>query len=291
MHLIDEAVTLVAGLDEPFEQNFVRKHVEEERAAGHDAEAALYRVFAPKPGAYVDGVAQLIDHRNWESRRDIAEVYATWVSHAYTRKEYGTAAREQFVRRAGELDVVVKNRDNQEHDVFDTDDYFQDFGAMAATARELGGANTKAWVGDSTRPSAPAIRDAADEARRTFRRRAMNPRWIEGMKRHGYKGGSELLKTVHYAFGYDATMGVVEDWMYEGFAEQYLFDADTQEFLREHNPWAMRDMSERLIEAMDRGLWEEPAEGMRERLERLLLDADGEIEGRQEPVTRGGDVG
>lgn len=120
MHLIDDAVRMVAELDEPHDRNFVRKHVDADRAAGRDGDDALYRVFAPKPGAYVDGVAQLIDHRNWETRRDIAEVYANWVSHAYTRKTYGAAAREQFIRRAGELDVVVKNRDNQEHDVFDT---------------------------------------------------------------------------------------------------------------------------------------------------------------------------
>ncbi|GIW17827.1 MAG: cobaltochelatase subunit CobN [Tepidiforma sp.] len=280
MDLVDEAVCTVAALDEPPERNFVRKHVLADLAQGVADDEARYRVFAPPPGAYVDGVAQAVEAGAWETRRDLAEVYAAWVDHAYTRARYGQPARAALIRRASELSVVLKTRDNEEHDVFDTDDYFQDFGAMAALAQELGGARAKAWIGDTTRPWRAAVRGAEDEARRTFRRRVLNPKWLEGMERHGYQGGSEMLKTVEYAFGFDATAGVLEDWMYERLAEAYVLDARRRDLLARHNPWALRDMASRLLEAVRRGMWQAPPAGMEARLESALLEAEGAIEDR-----------
>lgn len=278
--LVDEAVCRAAALDEPPEHNFVRKHVLADVQAGVSMEEALARVFAPRPGAYVDGVAQAVEAGCWETRRDLAEIYAQWVDHAYTRDRYGVPARDALIRRAAELSVVLKTRDNEEHDVFDTDDYFQDFGGMVALAQELGGGRAKAWVGDSTRPWQPGVRSAEEEARRTFRRRVVNPKWLEAMERHGYQGGSEMFKTVDYAFGFDATANVLEDWMYERLAQEYVFDAARREFLERHNPWALRDMAARLLEAARRGMWEAPPGDAVARLEAVLLEAEGAIEDR-----------
>lgn len=278
--LVDEAVCRVAALDEPVEMNYVRKHLLSDLARGVAREEALFRVFAPKPGVYVDGVVQAVETGHWASRRDLAEVYAAWVDHAYTRERWGAAARGALVRRAGEVRVVLKTRDNEEHDVLDTDDYFQDFGAMVLLARELGGAPAKAWVGDSTRPDRPAVRTAEDETLRTFRRRAVNPKWLEGMERHGYQGGSEMLKTLEHAFGMDATLDVLEDWMYERLAGLYVLDGERQAFLREHNPWALRDMAARLLEAARRGMWEQPRRETLAGLEQAMLGAEGALEER-----------
>lgn len=287
MELVDEAVCAVAGLNEPEEMNFVRKHVLADLARGIDAEAALYRVFAPRPGAYVDGVVQAVETGHWQNRRDLAEVYAAWVDHAYTRRRHGAPARDALIRRAGEVGVVLKTRDNEEHDVLDTDDYFQDFGGMVALAQELGGAPAKAWIGDSSRPGTVAVRTAADETLRTFRRRAMNPKWLDGMAPHGYQGASELVKTLDHAFGFDATAGVLEDWMYERFAREYVLDAARQAFLAEHNPWALRDMGQRLLEAAERGLWAAPDPATIAGLREAVLAAEGVLEDRQSETTGG----
>ncbi len=281
MALVDGAVNTVAGLDEPEEMNFVRKHLLADVARGMDSTTALYRVFAPRPGAYVDGVVQAVESGHWQTRRDLAEVYAAWVDHAYAAGRDGVPAREALLRRASEVSVVVKTRDNEEHDVLDTDDYFQDFGGMVALAQELGGAPAKAWIGDSTRPGSVTVRTAAEEALRTFRRRAVNPKWLSGMAAHGYQGGSELLKTLEHAFGFDATAGVLEDWMYERFALEYVLDAGRQALLREHNPWALRDMAQRLLEAVERGMWMAPAKEIVDGLREVLLATEGVLEDRQ----------
>lgn len=288
LELMDEAVTLVAGLPAPPELNFVVKHLRAKLAdvppdaPDHEARraSALYRVFAPKPGAYVDGVAEAVELSHRRTPDDLAATYTTWVGYAYGRHGYGVPARDAFLRRAGELDVAVKNRDNQEHDIFDTDGYFQDHGALVATVRTVRGREPRAYTGDSTVPDRPAVRDLADEARRTVRRRVVSPTRIAGMRRHGYKGVAELLKTADYVFGDDATTGIIEGWMYEDLTDRFVRDPGVQAFLRRHNPWTMRDMVTRLLEATQRDLWERPPEEMRRALETLLLALDGDLEGR-----------
>ena len=102
------------------------------------------------------------------------------------------------------------------------------------------------------------------------------------MKRHGYKGAFEMAATVDYMFGYDATAQVIEDWMYKGVTEQYVLDEETQQFFRKSNPWALKAIVERLLEAMQRGLWEEPSQEMREKLQQLYLELEADLEARQE---------
>ena len=169
-----------------------------------------------------------------------------------------------------------------EHDIFDSDDYLQYHGGMIATVRSLTGRNPKQYLGDSSDPSRPRLRDLQDEARRVFRSRVVNPKWISSMKRHGYKGAFELAATVDYMFGYDATAQVIDDWMYRDVTESYVFDPDTQQFFRESNPWALKGIVERLLEAIQRGLWEEPPEDMKERLQELYLQLEADLEARQE---------
>jgi cobaltochelatase CobN len=274
--LMDDAVSLVARLDEP--KNFVRSHVLEDVAGHGDWRRATTRVFGSKPGAYGAGLLPLIDAGNWRDDKDLAEVYAVWGGYAYGRGLDGRAARDDLERVYRRVQVAAKNVDTREHDIVDSDDYFQYHGGMVAMVRALTGTAPTAVIGDSHIPEAVRTRTLAEETRRVFRARVVNPRWIAAMRRHGYKGAFELAATVDYLFGYDATAGVVEDWMYEGLAASYVFDETVREFMRRSNPWALRGISERLLEAADRGMWAKPDRETLEQLRRVFLQTEGDLE-------------
>jgi cobaltochelatase CobN len=276
IQLLDAAVQQVIALDEPLDQNFPRKHALAERqrlvAAGVDRDAAdhqsCYRIFGCKPGSYGAGILPLIDERNWTGDADFARAYVTWGGYAYTAEEAGVPAHELFQQALSGVQVATKNQDNREHDIFDSDDYLQYHGGMIATIRALTGRNPRRYFGDSSDPHRPRTRDLREEARRVFRSRVVNPKWLESMRRHGYKGALEMAATVDYLFGYDATAQVLDDWMYHTIAETYLRDEEMQEFFAESNPWAWQAISERLLEAAERDLWQDPAQE-----DLLLLEA------------------
>jgi cobaltochelatase CobN len=266
VELIDDAVALVGGLDEPADQNPVRAR------GGDDA-----RVFGPGPGSYGSGLLPAIENRNWRSDEDLAQIYLTWSGWSYRRGAMGVADAEGMRRRFAAIDVAVKNQDNREHDIFDSDDYFQDHGGMVAAVRHLRGSAPLAYFGDSSNPARPKVRSLAEEAARVVRTRVINPRWIEAMQRHGYKGAFEMAATVDYLFGYDATAGVVEDWMYERVTQAYVADPEVRKFFEASNPWALKALAERLLEAAQRGMWDASDEA-----KRTLGDAIVEAEGWEE---------
>jgi cobaltochelatase CobN len=290
--MLDEAVMLAAEAEEdPVDDNYVRQHFLRDREArqrqGMNATEsrrhALYRVFGSKPGTYGVGMLHLMDQRNWQTDEDLARVYITWSGYAYTGADSGVEATSTFAERLKEVSIAVKNQDNREHDIFDSDDYFQEHGGMIACVRALTGRNPLAYFGDSANPDLPTVRTLGEEAARVFRSRVVNPKWIHSVMRHGYKGAFEMAATIDYLFGYDATAQVVQDWMYEGVTHAYLEDPDVRRFLEEKNPWALKSMAERLLEAIQRGLWEEPSEQMTHVLQQLILDTDELLEGRSEP--------
>ncbi|UTM36457.1 cobaltochelatase subunit CobN [Rhodococcus pyridinivorans] len=278
--MLDDAIRMVAALDEPDEQNYVRAHARRDEAEHGDADRAVRRIFGSKPGSYGAGILQLIDSGNWRTDADLAEVYTAWGGFAYGRGLHGVPAADDMRANYRRIAVAAKNTDTREHDIADSDDYFQYHGGMVATVRALTGTDPKAYIGDSTTPDAVRTRSLAEETARVFRARVVNPRWIGAMRRHGYKGAFELAATVDYLFGYDATAGVVEDWMYESLAQNYALDPANQQFLREANPWALRGIVERLTEAADRGLWSEPDPETMNRLQQAYLDVEGDLEDR-----------
>ncbi|MCB5168796.1 cobaltochelatase subunit CobN [Streptomyces bambusae] len=280
--LLDDAVRLAASLDEPAEANFVRAHAQADLAEHGDERRATTRIFGSRPGTYGAGILQLIDSRDWRTDADLAEVYTVWGGYAYGRELNGRPAREEMESAYKRITVAAKNTDTREHDIADSDDYFQYHGGMVATVRALRGTAPEAYIGDSTRPETVRTRTLVEETSRVFRARVVNPKWIEAMRRHGYKGAFELAATVDYLFGYDATTGVVADWMYDKLTQTYVLDPENRAFLQEANPWALHGIAERLLEAESRGMWEKPDAETLEALRQVFLDTEGSLEGEAE---------
>ena len=286
--MLDDAVTLVAGLSgESDERNHVKAHVEADLAVHGDRRRATTRVFGSKPGAYGAGLLPLIDSRDWRGDADLAEVYAVWGGYAYGRGLDGVQARPDMEAAYRRIAVAAKNVDTREHDIADSDDYFQYHGGMVATVRALTGRAPRAYIGDSTRPESVRTRSLGEETARVFRARVVNPKWLAAMRRHGYKGAFELAATVDYLFGYDATTGVVDDWMYEKLTQTYVLDPEQREFFDQSNPWALHGIAERLLEAVDRGMWAQPDPALLAELRQAYLDTEGDLEGGETPAQQG----
>lgn len=263
IEMIDEAAYIVSQLDEDEAVNFVK-------AGGTDDP----RIFGPRPGAYGSGILPLVESGAWTDDSDLASVYLAWGGCSYSRARMGTPAPEAARRRMANIEVAVKNQDNREHDIFDSDDYFQEHGGMVAAIRFLSGRQPKAWFGDSSDPARAKIRTLEEEARRVVRSRVINPKWIDAMREHGYKGAFEMAATVDYLFGYDVTAHVVADWMYERVTKAYVADPRLRKFFQESNPWALKSIVERLLEANARGLWDASQESLLV-LRSAFLESDG----------------
>jgi cobaltochelatase CobN len=285
MHLFDDAVQRVVNLDEPAEHNFVRKHWLAETAAlvdqGCDSDSAQrrasYRVFSSKPGAYGTGLMQLMESSAWRDAGDLAEAVLLWGGWAYSpQSSDGVEAVESFRRKLAGIELVLHNQDNVEQDLFDSSDYFEFHGGLVAAVTSISNTAPRAYFGDSSNPSHPGVRTLQGEALRVYRSRVVNPKWLDAMQRHGYRGGLEMAATVDSLFGFSATAGIVTDWMFEGIAETYA-DGDAQRFLQRDNPWALNVIVERLLEAEQRGLWT-PKPQTLERLRALLLESEAGIE-------------
>ena len=278
--MLDDAVRLVAELDEPDDTNYVRAHTRADLAEHGDERRATTRIFGSKPGSYGAGILQVIESGSWRDDADLAEVYTAWGGFAYGRDLDGAPAADDMRANYKRIKVAAKNIDTREHDIADSDDYFQYHGGMVATVRALTGTEPKAYVGDSTTPDAVRTRTLQEETNRVFRARVVNPRWISAMQRHGYKGAFELAATVDYLFGFDATAGVVHDWMYESLAQEYVLDETNREFMTKSNPWALRGIVEKLHEAKDRGLWESPDPETLAAMQQVYLELEGDLEDR-----------
>ena len=294
IQLIDQAVNAVIVLDESPEQNFVRKHYLAELAARAAAQedraqaerSARYRVFGSKPGTYGAGILPLINEKNWRDEADFAEAYVNWGGYAYTAEQAGVDARPEFRQRLTSVEVALHNQDNREHDIFDSDDYLQFHGGMIATIRSLTGRRPRHYFGDTQNPDRAVVRDLKEEALRVFRSRVVNPKWLESIRRHGYKGALECTATVDYLFGFDATAQIMEDWMYEEVAQRYALDPVMREFFQESNPWALNAVAERLLEAAQRKMWTAPKPEILDALKEAYLQSETALEARGETARR-----
>ncbi len=286
INLLNKITQTVADLPETAAINPLSERVKTEQkllqTRGLDSETARkrssYRVFGSKPGAYGAGIQGLIEAQNWQNDADLARAYLNWSSYAYDGSGKGYAVPETFQQRLKQLQIILHNQDNREHDLLDSDDYYQFQGGMTAAVRSLTGKNPEVYFGDNSRPNNPRVRKLTEEIARVYRSRVINPKWIEGVMRHGYKGAFEMAATVDYLFAYDATANCVADHIYEGVAKAYIFDERVQKFIQAKNPWALRDMSERLLEAHQRGLWQNVATQTLDDLKAIANQAEAQIE-------------
>lgn len=291
MKLYDSAVQAIAALKEPGDSNTIAQNIHKREqelldqgiSAEEAQRQASYRVFGSKPGAYGAGLQGLIDERCWEQKSDLAEAYLNWGGYAYcgdwggNQKGDGVAAPQAFQHQLSQLEAVVQNQDNREHDLLDSDDYYQFQGGMSNAVEVYRGEAPQVYHSDHSNPQKPKIRTLKEELNRVIRSRLLNPKWINAMQEHGYKGAFEMTASVDYLFAYDATTNLIADYQYEKVSDALVFDQQNREFLEQNNPHALEEMAERLLEATQRGLWQEPGE-YSERLQDLLLELDEQQE-------------
>ncbi|HEV2547410.1 MAG TPA: cobaltochelatase subunit CobN [Stellaceae bacterium] len=275
--LVDSVARAVAALDEPAEINPLAARVATDRARleaqgmarDEAARRAGHRVFGSKPGAYGAGLQALIDERLWQDDGDLAEAYLEWGGYAYGAGAQGVAEHALFRERLRDVEAVVQNQDNREHDLLDSDDYYQFEGGLAVTVRHLSGAAPAVYHADHSRPEQPRIRTLEEEVARVVHARVVNPKWLKGVMRHGYKGGFEMAATVDYLFAFAATARAVKDHHFDAVYEAYVEAPEVRGFLEAHNPDALREIAARLGEAIERGLWRPWRNAISEALERL----------------------
>lgn len=283
--LMDRAVLLAASLAENAEDNYVRKHISEdsrimEEKGSPKEEAwreAAYRIFGDAPGTYGAGVAALLEEKNWDSLDDLANVFIRWGGHAYGSKSNGSYKPELFRERLAHMEVTIKNEDNHETNMMSSDDYNAYHGGLIAAVRSCSGKKPHAYEGDSSDRSRIKVRTVEAAAKRIFRTETVNPKFIEGLMQHGYKGAADLSNRVAVSFQWDATSDVMEDWMYEKLSAAYALDPKVQDWMKRVNPWALSRITETLLEAARRGLWQAKEETV-DALEKLYLEVEGEIE-------------
>ena len=283
--LFDTAVQTLAEYEEPGDTNVLRDHIQdsyrqlvENGMAPEQAETqSKFRIFGSKPGSYGAGLQGLIDEGIWKDGTDLAQAYINWGGYSYSKDNFGQAAFASFENRLSQIDIVVQNQDNREHDLLDSDDYYQFQGGMSNAVEILKGAQPVIYHGDHANPADPRIRTLKEELNRVIRSRVTNPKWISAMQEHGYKGAFEMAASVDYIFAYDATTNLIDDYQYEAVTDALILDETNREFMEKSNPNALKEMAERLLEAQQRGLWQEPG-NYRDNLVDTVLNIDNSLE-------------
>ena len=272
---VHQAQSMVAALDEPDELNPLAELTRQGGPQG--------RIYGSAPGAYGAGLQALIDSGAWDSRADLGQAFLSWSQWSYDGAAAPSLDRSGLEQALGRVQVVLHNQDNREHDLLDSDDYYQFQGGLSAAVEEVSGARPQLWFGDHSRPERPRLHRLEKELDKVMRSRMLNPRWIEGMMQHGYKGAFEMGASLDYLFAYDASTDRVPDWCYGALCEQWLSQTKILDFLKGSNPWVLRDMAERLLEASNRGLWTSATKDQLLHLQQLVNSSEAQIE-RGSPI-------
>jgi cobaltochelatase CobN len=261
--LFDRAIRAVGALDEPEDDNPIAARMRTDalqliKDGASEADAAMgagHRIFGSKPGAYGAGLQALIDSGSWSTTADLGKAFLNWGQYAYGAHAAGVPERARFAARLGDVEAVVQNQDNREHDLLDSDDYYQFEGGLVATAESLTGRRPTAYHNDHSRPERPVVRTLSEEISRVVRSRVVNPKWIDGVKRHGYKGAFEIIATVDYMFAFAATTGAVKTHHFDLAFEAFVEDAATRDFIRANNRFGYDELIQKFNEARTRGYW------------------------------------
>jgi cobaltochelatase CobN len=284
--LLDEAIQAVADLDEPPEQNYVRKHALQKMQDNDGTTTwrdATLRIFSSPPGTYSSGVNLAVLASAWKTEADLADIFVVWNGYAYGKDIQGTPAHEQLVSSLSTVAVTFNSTITDEYDLLDCCCFFGTHGGMTAAARQYSGKEVKAYYGDTREPENIEVRDLADEIRRVVRTKLLNPKWIEGMKEHGYKGAADIMRRITHVYGWEASTQEVDDWIFDDIAETFVNDEEMRRFFEENNPYALEEIARRLLEAQQRGLWDADEEVLEE-LKNNYLEVESWLE---DQVTEG----
>ena len=276
--LLAEATFLAASADEDIEMNFVRKHaLEYMQANGCDIETAALRVFSNADGAYGSNLNNAIESGAWEEEDELAEMYARRKCFAYGRN--GKSARQPALLNAvmANVDIAYQNLESVELGVTTLDQYFDNLGGLSRLAKRASGAAPAIYIGDQTR-GAGAVRTLNEQVALETRTRILNPKWYEGMLKHGYEGVRNIEAHVTNTMGWSATTGEVDSWVYDKIAQTYMLDPEMRARLTALNPTSAAKVASRLIEANERKYWNAD-EATLEALRRASEDIEDHIEG------------
>lgn len=293
--LIDKAVSKVIALDEPLEMNYVKKHYVEHLKRlvklgikrGRASKIAKYRVFGAPPGAYGAGVNLAIESSAWKSESDLAKIWVQWSGYAYSQESHGEPAHEALVLSLEKVDVVNRNHVSDEHDILNCCCYFAYHGGFYNAAKALKNRDDVEAVTVDTRDiTLTDVRPMDMEIERVVRAKLLNKKWIDEMKRHGYRGASEFQRKILHLYGWAAATRMVKDWIFNEIAKTYVIDEDLRRWFMEHNVWALEEITRRLIEAAVRNVWKAPRE-LLEKLQKIYSEIEGILE---EDVTTPSDI-
>jgi magnesium chelatase subunit H len=285
MGLLDRAVRRVAELDEPEDFNFVRKHIKEQMAAGDFSfDEAVVRVFSNAAGNYGTNVNFMVLESQWEDSQELGDLFVTRKSFAYGRDSQGRnfdgrEAKRLLEQALARVEVSYQNIDTTEVGITDVDHYFEYLGGVSKAVEKHAGARPVIYLSDTLSPNAK-VRTLEETIQLETRTKALNPKWYEGMLKHGFSGVAEIEHQVTNTFGWSATADAVDDWIYDAVAETFVLDEQMLERLRSLNPHSTRTMVGRLLEAAGRGLWKAEQSVLEK-----LQDAFGKIEDQLEGVT------
>jgi len=284
--LVDEAVQMVAFLDESDEMNFVKKHTLErmkelEEENGDEKTSperlATLRIFTTQPGTYDYGVNTAVAASAWETDEDLAGIFTKFCGYAYGKGIYGKPATEELESNLKRTTITYDKWDSDEYDILECCHIFGSHGGFTVAAKVLSGSDVDVYFADTHDPDRPQIRDMKDELERVARTRLLNPKWIEGMKRHGYKGAAVISDRVYHMYGWQATTKLVGDWVFDDIAKTFVLDDEMRKWFEENNPWALESLSRRLLEAQQRELWQADPEVL-EALKNKYLEIEGWME-------------
>lgn len=285
VELMDDAIQAVIQLAEDDSINYVKMHYGEEiqkfgeikmdQVQAHNLASA--RIFSSQMGTYGAGVNLALENRNWNTIDDLGKIFVNWGCYAYSKTMKGSFAPKSFEYQLATMDLTIKNEDNYEVNMLDSDDYNAFHGGMIAAVRALRGSVPESYCGDTSDGSSPKIRTLKEELKWLYRTQVLNPKFIDGMRKHGYKGAADLTSLVRHSFQWDATSDIMENLLYEQITQEYVFNEEVNHWLREVNPWGLKKMAEILLESIQRGLWE-AKQATYEHLRKIYMELDGELE-------------
>lgn len=285
LEMVDEAIRTVAELDEPLNMNFVRKHSLEKKENGTEWQDATARIFSSKPGTYGNGVDLAVYASAWKDDKDLTDVFLYWNSYGYGKGFFGKEMPKEFHDSLKTVDAVSSNTTTDEYDIYSCSCFFGTQGGLCNAAKQISKKDVKFYESDTRDPARVKVTDLADEIRRVVRTKLLNPKWIEGQKRHGYKGAGDISQRIGRVYGWSATTKQVDNWIFDEITKTFVLNKEMREWFYENNPWALEEIERRLLEAAQRKLWNADAKMLEElkehymELEGIMEEKMGDVEG------------